>query len=53
MQWPRRRPHGNEHNEWRSRRSRPDRTLARKEYAAESAVAAFMKEHNEWTRIAR
>jgi hypothetical protein len=47
MQWPRRRPHGNEHNEWRSRRSRPDMTLARNEYAAKLAVAAFMKKTHE------
>jgi hypothetical protein len=53
MQWPRRRPHGNEHNEWRSRRSRPDVTLARIEYAAELAVDAFMKKHNERNIIAR
>ena len=48
---PRRRPHGNEHNEWRSRRSRPNMTLVRNEYV-ELAVAAFIKEHNERNGIA-
>lgn len=50
-QWPRRRPHGNEHNEWRSRRSRPDMALVRNEYEVDLAVTAFMREHSKRNAI--
>jgi len=48
IRWPRRRPHGDDHSEWRSRRNRSSRTSVPAEHEAEcrKAIAAFLDEQN-------